>query len=80
MPSRTPTPDPAPADTGAAPVPEDLRDLFEAGPGYLSACTMGLPTRETVERLRADLGTWSAGGSTAHGYGGIVEGVRAEYA
>ena len=55
MPSRTPTPDPAPADTGAAPVPEDLRDLFEAGPGYLSACTMGLPTRETVERLRARL-------------------------
>jgi hypothetical protein len=28
-----------------APLPADLRDLFEAGPGYLSACTMGLPTR-----------------------------------
>ncbi|MFS4507628.1 aminotransferase class V-fold PLP-dependent enzyme [Clavibacter sp. Sh2141] len=69
----TPTP-------ALAPLPADLRDLFEAGPGYLSACTMGLPTRETVERLRADLTTWSAGGSTAHGYAGIVEGVRASYA
>jgi selenocysteine lyase/cysteine desulfurase len=60
--------------------PGDLRDRFAAGPGYLSACTMGLPTRETVAHLRDDLARWSAGGSTAHGYGGVVEGVRASYA
>jgi selenocysteine lyase/cysteine desulfurase len=81
MPTPPPTSAPAaPADDASAPLPADLRDLFEAGPGYLSACTMGLPTRATVERLRADLTTWSAGGSTAHGYGGVVEGVRASYA
>lgn len=36
-------------------------DAFSAGPGYLSACTTGLPIRATVEAVTASLGEWAAG-------------------
>ncbi|SMH35863.1 Selenocysteine lyase/Cysteine desulfurase [Rathayibacter oskolensis] len=60
--------------------PTELRERFAGARGYHNACTLGLPPRETVEALRADLGSWSAGENTAAGYGAVAERARAAFA
>ena len=57
-----------------------LRERFAGARGYHNACTLGLPPRESVEALRADLDRWSAGESTAAGYGVIAESARSSFA
>jgi selenocysteine lyase/cysteine desulfurase len=58
----------------------DARFRFSGGRGYLSACTMGLPTRDTVRAVTADAASWAAGTATPAYYGSVVEEVRAIYA
>lgn len=60
--------------------PADLRERFAGARGYHNACTLGLPPRETVAALRADLDSWSAGDNTAVGYGAVAERARAAFA
>ena len=59
---------------------EPRPDLFAPAPGYLAACTMGLPMRSTVEALRADLDRWSSGRAGPVAYGAVVEEARAAFA
>ncbi|WP_022886530.1 aminotransferase class V-fold PLP-dependent enzyme [Glaciibacter superstes] len=58
----------------------DATTEFAAGRGYLSACTLGLPTRGTVAAITADTATWAAGQASAAGYGATAERARAAYA
>ncbi|MBF4462064.1 MULTISPECIES: aminotransferase class V-fold PLP-dependent enzyme [unclassified Rathayibacter] len=60
--------------------PAGLRARFAGASGYHNACTLGLPPRETVSALRADLDGWSAGENTAAGYGDVAERARAAFA
>ncbi|MFC4224930.1 aminotransferase class V-fold PLP-dependent enzyme [Lysinibacter cavernae] len=53
---------------------------FSAPAGYLSACTMGLPTRETLAALRADLDSWERAETSAASYGDLVQESRELYA
>ncbi|QHC70583.1 aminotransferase class V-fold PLP-dependent enzyme [Rathayibacter sp. VKM Ac-2801] len=64
----------------ALPNHADLRARFTGARGYHNACTLGLPPRETVEALRADLDVWSSGESTAAAYGAVAERARASFA
>ncbi|PPG49519.1 MULTISPECIES: aminotransferase class V-fold PLP-dependent enzyme [unclassified Rathayibacter] len=64
----------------ALPNHADLRARFAGARGYHNACTLGLPPRETVEALRADLDGWSSGESTAAAYGAVAERARASFA
>ncbi len=58
----------------------DARSRFSGGRGYLAACTLGLPTRETIAAMGADAAQWAAGRATTADYGAVVEEVRALYA
>lgn len=79
-----------PLSSGIAPAPATVasssRSLSEAiasfpsVPGYLSACTLGLPTTASVEALRADLASWTTATTDAAAYGETVERTRAAYA
>lgn len=53
---------------------------FSAGRGYLSACTLGLPTRDTVAAIAADTAAWASGQARPADYGSVVERARAAYA
>ncbi|PPH16676.1 MULTISPECIES: aminotransferase class V-fold PLP-dependent enzyme [unclassified Rathayibacter] len=64
----------------ALPNSADLRARFAGARGYHNACTLGLPPRQTVEALRADLDGWSSGESTAAAYGAVAERARASFA
>ncbi|AND16714.1 aminotransferase class V-fold PLP-dependent enzyme [Rathayibacter tritici] len=64
----------------ALPDHADLRARFAGARGYHNACTLGLPPRESVDALRADLDGWSNGESTAAGYGAVAERARASFA
>jgi len=48
-------------------------------PGYLDACTMGIPTLATREAMAGALAEWAAGEASAAGYGEAVERARASY-
>ncbi|QTX04363.1 aminotransferase class V-fold PLP-dependent enzyme [Agromyces archimandritae] len=52
------------------------RSRFAAGRGYLAACTLGLPARETTDALSADLAAWSAGTAHASAYSQLLERAR----
>lgn len=58
----------------------DARSRYTAGRGYLAACTLGLPTIDTISAVRADTEAWARGEACASGYGDVVERVRAGYA
>jgi selenocysteine lyase/cysteine desulfurase len=60
--------------------PAELRGHFDVRPGYLAACTMGVPPRSSVEALTADLADWSHGHPEAGRYGAAVEQARSAYA
>lgn len=57
----------------------DARTQFSGGRGYLAACTLGIPTRDTVAALAADVSDWAAGRATTANYSAIVEEVRGLY-
>ncbi|MET0853040.1 MAG: hypothetical protein ABWY30_00270, partial [Microterricola sp.] len=51
----------APAATPGTRSLKDAATLFRGGRGYLSACTMGLPTTETVAATLRDAERWARG-------------------
>jgi selenocysteine lyase/cysteine desulfurase len=59
---------------------DEARASFPAVPGYLAACTLGLPTTGTLEALSADLAAWQETRTDAASYGAVVEGARRSYA
>ncbi|WP_105034711.1 aminotransferase class V-fold PLP-dependent enzyme [Cryobacterium aureum] len=58
----------------------EARTRYTAGRGYLAACTLGLPTIDTIAAMRADTEVWSRGQASASRYGEVVERVRVGYA
>ncbi|SDS48659.1 aminotransferase class V-fold PLP-dependent enzyme [Microterricola viridarii] len=54
--------------------------LFRGGRGYLGACTMGLPSSDTIAATLIDAERWARGEATVGGYAETVERVRAGYA
>ncbi|TFC25609.1 aminotransferase class V-fold PLP-dependent enzyme [Cryobacterium sp. TMT1-3] len=58
----------------------EARTRYTSGRGYLAACTLGLPTIDTIAAMRADTEAWARGESCASRYGEVVERVRAGYA
>jgi selenocysteine lyase/cysteine desulfurase len=73
---RTASAPPAPAAISVA----DAQSRFQAGRGYLAACTLGLPSRDTVAALTADTANWADARVSAADYGDLVEEVRGSYA
>lgn len=55
---------------------DSLRDRFTAGRGYLSACTLGIPTHATRDAVQRDLDRWAAGTASAHDYSATLERAR----
>ncbi|TFD28968.1 aminotransferase class V-fold PLP-dependent enzyme [Cryobacterium cryoconiti] len=76
---RTALPDRVPALPDRIGV-RSARERFRGGRGYLAACTLGLPTKETEAALRADAEAWGSGRASAAGYAAVVERVRHAYA
>lgn len=60
--------------------PSAYRDAFAAGPGYLAACTQGLPTRATVAATRDDLERWARGDAAPVDYDAAIARSRAAFA
>jgi selenocysteine lyase/cysteine desulfurase len=58
----------------------DLPDLFDAGPGYLNAATLGLPGRSTMTALHRALSRWQAGQADMAQYDDYVTAARLSYA
>ncbi|WP_104137074.1 aminotransferase class V-fold PLP-dependent enzyme [Cryobacterium sp. Y62] len=58
----------------------EARARFTAGRGYLAACTLGLPTIDTIVAVRDDIEVWARGEACAARYGEVVERVRTGYA
>ena len=52
------------------------RDRFAAGPGYLAACTLGLPADTTRDAVQRDLDRWSSGAASAPDYSATLERAR----
>lgn len=48
--------------------------------GYLAAASIGLPTRDAVQALKADLDSWFAADRDPQGYDAIIERTRGHYA
>lgn len=55
------------------------RSEFTVRPGYLAACTLGVPTKSTQRAMRADAEQWAVGESCAMRYGAVIERVRSLY-
>ncbi|MDJ0378624.1 aminotransferase class V-fold PLP-dependent enzyme [Cryobacterium sp. PH31-L1] len=58
----------------------EARTRYTSGRGYLAACTLGLPTIDTIAAMRADTEVWARGEACASRYGEVVERVRVGYA
>jgi len=59
---------------------QEARGRFRGGRGYLAACTLGLPTIDTLAAMRADAEEWALGRADAVRYGAVVERVRSGFA
>ncbi|HEY5222342.1 MAG TPA: aminotransferase class V-fold PLP-dependent enzyme [Microbacteriaceae bacterium] len=74
---------PAPA-SASAPAPRltigDAHAQFGGGHGYLAACTMGLPTRDTIQAQHTDLDRAYHNGTDTAVYEAAVAAGRASYA
>ncbi|WP_440709174.1 aminotransferase class V-fold PLP-dependent enzyme [Herbiconiux sp. YIM B11900] len=57
-----------------------LREHFAVRPGYLSACMIGVPPREAVDALTADLAAFAEGHRDPGSYGVAVERAREAFA
>ncbi|MCU1439564.1 MAG: Selenocysteine lyase/Cysteine desulfurase [Rhodoglobus sp.] len=55
-------------------------DSFGDPRGYLAVASIGIPPRQTVEALTADLAAWSAADRDPQGYDSVIERTRALYA
>ena len=60
--------------------PSDWAASFAAGPGYLSACTAGLPSDATVDAMQAFVARWAGGGLDARQLSRDAEEARSLYA
>lgn len=58
----------------------DASTRFSGGRGYLAACTLGLPSRETTAAMATDAAEWAAGRATTAKYSIVVEEARGLYA
>lgn len=67
-------------DSASALTVAELQQHFDPRPGYLSACMVGIPPRETVSALAADLSAWAEGHRDPGSYGIAVERARTAYA
>ncbi|MBP1325591.1 selenocysteine lyase/cysteine desulfurase [Leucobacter exalbidus] len=56
------------------------RGQFSAHPGYLSACTAGVPTRDTISAMTAFTEQWATGNLDALAVGAQVEACRTAFA
>jgi selenocysteine lyase/cysteine desulfurase len=56
------------------------RESFRSGPGYLAACTMGLPTDQTVDALQNDLHRWARAEVSPMYYDAMIGEARQLYA
>ncbi|MCS5717474.1 aminotransferase class V-fold PLP-dependent enzyme [Herbiconiux sp. CPCC 205763] len=70
----------SPAPTAASMSREALAGHFDVRPGYLSACVIGVPPREAVAALGADLAAWAEGHREPGVYGAAVERAREAFA
>ncbi|WP_121290155.1 aminotransferase class V-fold PLP-dependent enzyme [Plantibacter sp. lyk4-40-MEA-4] len=59
---------------------QEASGSFPSAPGYLAACTLGLPTIGTTDAVMADLSAWQAARTDAAAYGAVVERVRGSFA
>ena len=66
--------------TTSTPAPTTPASAFDRVPGYLAACTAGLPTRETVTAMRAGIDIWASGRLDASEAGAQLERCRAHFA
>lgn len=57
----------------------EAQEQFTNGRGYMSACTLGLPTQETIAALSEDLRSWTIGKASPGSYGAIVEKTRSHF-
>ncbi|CAN5273185.1 aminotransferase class V-fold PLP-dependent enzyme [soil metagenome] len=55
-------------------------DSFGEPRGYLAVASIGLPPRQTVEAITADLAAWSRADRDPQGYDAVIERTRAHYA
>lgn len=60
--------------------PHSWAHSFAAGPGYLAACTAGLPSDATVDAMQAFISRWAGGGLDAPAVGAEFEDCRTAYA
>ncbi|TFD50478.1 aminotransferase class V-fold PLP-dependent enzyme [Cryobacterium frigoriphilum] len=75
------TPTPASAHPPRLPLSvAEARTRYLGGRGYLAACTLGLPTIDTIAAMRADAEKWARGEACAAGYAEVVERVRIGFA
>lgn len=58
----------------------DAQSQFAHAPGYLSACTSGLPPRATLDAMSRFTAAWATGAHDAVATGADVEACRAVYA
>ena len=64
----------------ASPILAQAMESFDNTPGYLSAATMGLPTRAAVAEMTEKLHQWASATCNPMNYGDIVERTRGHYA
>lgn len=57
-----------------------IAEHWDPVPGYLNVASVGVPPRETVAAMRADLERWQAGEASPAGYDGAVDAARRAYA
>ncbi|MGL4338943.1 MAG: aminotransferase class V-fold PLP-dependent enzyme [Rhodoglobus sp.] len=55
-------------------------DSFDAPRGYLAAASMGLPPRQAIAALAADLEAWRYGNRDPQDYDSVIAATRASYA
>ena len=55
-------------------------DQFPSVRGYLSACTLGIPTHGTRDAVLRDLERWAAGTASAHEYSAVLQRTRSHAA
>lgn len=59
---------------------ERIAEHWDRVPGYLNVASVGVPPREVVAAMRADLDRWGAGAASPGDYDGAVDAARRAYA
>jgi selenocysteine lyase/cysteine desulfurase len=58
----------------------DARARFDTGRDFLAVASIGIPTRDTADALRADLALWAAAQRDPQDYDGFIERTRGHFA